>query len=80
MQTWSLTYSYLVPSPLVDADFRVTGETQDDVIAAVRAFAASRSFKHTGELELEDYSDEMHFFFRHPSGKRVRFMNLQFEG
>jgi hypothetical protein len=65
---WNVTFSHFRGLPDT-----FTG-TADDVCKALQAFADT---KNLGELEIEDYTDEIHAFFRR-NGRRRAFAYVQF--
>jgi hypothetical protein len=71
MITWSITHTYLRRR-----DFLLTSTDNADACAQMQAFADARNL---GPLQFDDFDDEIHAFFTR-RGKRIRFMNLQFEG
>ena len=53
---------------------QLMAESSDDLVAQVRDRYPER------ELEVDDFTDEVHFFYRDKNGKRRRFANMQASG
>lgn len=75
MAKWSTTFTYLTTLP---PTFEATDT--DHLIDQVQACADAKPRDPSiGKLEVDDYSDEVHFWFRR-NGQKRRFANLQYEG
>lgn len=69
MKIWSTTFSYFAGVP---DEVRT-----DDLDQWMSEFASERG---VGQIEQEDFTDEVHFFFRDAAGKRRRLLCCQYEG
>jgi hypothetical protein len=73
MHTWSITETYLARK-----SFILTATDDDDLIAQVQKFADDAN-RDIGKLQVENFTDEMHFYFTRRNRTRI-FMRVQYEG
>lgn len=72
MTTWSISYAHLRST----SKFLDLNGTSDEMIERVKNLAHDQVWS----WEVEDYTDQVDFFFRDSKGKRRRFLTLMREG
>ena len=74
MHIWSVMMSYVRNAPEY-----IKSSSNEDACSQLQGLANRMRRKVPYDLEFEDYSDEIHAFFR-SGGRRRMFASIQYEG